>query len=114
MDGYKKITKAPPDFPDLPVFNGKCTFTGGYFLPDRNGTSVCQMSYVAEEKPQEVLDFYKNAFSGNGWKILFAGGPTISARHSDGHICSVNVSESNLPKIKSQFTIAYRQLSKQR
>ncbi len=112
LEVYQKIKTAPTDFPDLPIFPGKTQFLDGYYLPNKNGASICQMSYMAREDSAQVLDFYKDAFSGNGWKIQFAAGPTITARHNNGHVCSVNVMKSKLPKMKSQFTIAYRQLTK--
>jgi hypothetical protein len=112
IKNYKKLETAPIDFPDLPVFPGKTKFVGGSYLPNTNGVSVCQMNYTCEDNSKAVMDFYKETFSGNGWKILFAGGPSITARHKNGHMCTVSVTESKLPKIKSQFMIAYRQIVK--
>ena len=112
LQDYQRIKQAPVDFPNLPIFQGKTKFLNGHYLPNKNGVSVCQMQYLAQEKKDLVLNFYKDAFSGNGWKIQFAGGPAISALHNDGHLCSVNVIDSKLPNWKSQITIAYRQLTK--
>jgi len=114
MDGFQKLTDPPADFPDLPLFHGKTTFVGGYYQPETNGNSICQMTFLAQEEPHTIIDFYKDAFTVNGWKVIYSGSVHISARHVDGHMCSVNVSESKLPKTKSQYTIAYRRLVKPR
>jgi len=112
MASFKAI-QTPEGFPDLPVFNGHTKFVGGFYSPIQNGISVCQMRYFAQEDPQTVIDFYKDAFNGNGWKILQTAGTHLTARHRDGHMCSVNVNDCKLPKTKSQFTIAYREIVKQ-
>ncbi len=113
LDSFQRLKEAPKgDFPDLPVYSVRTKFTGGFYSPSKNGVSVCQMNYVSQEDPKNVIDFYKDALSNNGWKLQFAAGPAISARHKDGHLCTVNVMDSKLPSIKSQFTVAYRQLVK--
>lgn len=113
MTAYQKI-QAPQSFADLPVFAGSTTFLGGHYMPEQNGITMCQMKYFAKEQPKDVLEFYNNALSSNGWKVLNSSGNHIAARHSSGHMCSVNVSESKLPKIKSQFVVVFRQVNKQR
>ncbi len=99
MDSFHKIQK-PENFPDLPIFDGHTTFAGGFYQPAINGISICQMRYYAQEDAQAVIDFYKNAFSGNGWKILNAAGTHLTARHQDGHMCAVTATGSRLPKKK--------------
>lgn len=111
MKDFQKITSAP-SFPDLPTYTIKTKFLDGFYLPTKNGSSVCQMRYSSEEEPKNILEFYKQALPSNGWKIEFAAGPSISARHNDGHLVTINVTESKLGRIKSNFVIAYRQLTK--
>jgi hypothetical protein len=77
--------KEPISFADLPVF-------------------------TAEEDPQTVLNFYKDALGTNSWKICYSNSHTISARHGKGHMCNINVNQSRLPKTKSSFVIDYRQI----
>jgi len=112
MQSYKKMEN-PVSFADLPVFNGRTKFVCGYFQPEQNGVSACQMIFYAEEEPQIVLDFYKDTLTSNHWQIIHAAGMHIIASHPDGHMCTINVNESKLRKIKSKYTIAYRQLAKQ-
>jgi hypothetical protein len=112
MTAYQKI-QSPQGFPDLPVFPGKITFIGGYYMPEQNGISMCQMRYLAKEEPKDVIDFYKDAIEGNGWKVLQCISNHLTARHSNGHMCSVNVTASKLPKVKSLFIVAYRQVNRQ-
>jgi len=112
MTAYQKI-QSPPEFADLPVFSGQSTFVGGYYMPEQNGISMCQMKFFAKEEPKEVISFYTDALSNNGWKILNASSNHLTARHTSSHMCSVNVSEARLPKTKSQYTIVYRQVNRQ-
>ncbi len=111
MTAYQKI-QSPQGFSDLPVFPGETTFIGGYYMPEQNGVAMCQMRYLAKEKPKEIIEFYQDALSNNGWKILQCISNHMTARHNDGHMCSVNVSDSKLPKVKSLFVICYRQVNK--
>lgn len=105
--------KEPVELPILPVFNGHTKFIGGYQTPMHNGISTCQLNYYAQEEPQTVSDFYKSALAGNRWKILYAGGSSITARHADGHMCTININQSKLPNTRSRYYIAYRQIEKQ-
>jgi hypothetical protein len=111
MTAYQKI-QAPQGFPDLPVFPGT-TFLGGHYMPEQNGIAMCQMRYFAKEAPKSVIEFYNGALSSNGWRILNSSNSHIVARHTSGHMCSVSVSESKLPKTKSQFVVVFRQVNRQ-
>ncbi len=106
--------KEPVDLPDLPMFNGETKFIGGYQTPMHNGISTCQMNFSAKAEPQAVKDFYKSALESKPWKLLYAGGSSITARHTDGHMCTINVNQAKLPNIRSRYYIAYRQIEKQR
>ena len=55
--------KEPVQFADLPVFNGRTKFVNGSYEPDKNGVSTCEMQYTAQEEPQTVVNFYKDAFA---------------------------------------------------
>ena len=107
------VMKDPIEFPDLPMFNGHTKFITGYLRPNQNGVTTCEMQFVAQEEPQNVVGFYKDALAANQWKILFANSRTISAQHGKGHMCNINVSGSKMPKTKSKFTVDYRHLERQ-
>jgi hypothetical protein len=113
LKDYRTL-KEPVEFADLPAFSGHTKFVIGYLEPNNNGVSTCEMQFLAQEDPQTVLSFYKDALSGNNWKILYAGTQSISARHGKGHMCNINVNESRVPKTKSRFVIDYRQIEPQR
>jgi len=104
--------KEPVTFDDLPTFNGHTQFVHGFLEPNKNGVSTCEMQFLAQEDPQTVVSFYKDALSSNNWKISYANQHTISARHGKGHMCNINVNESRMPKTKSRFTIDYRQIER--
>lgn len=112
MKDYRTL-KEPVAFPDLPVFSGRSKFVNGYLEPNQNGISTCEMEFLAQEDPQTVLSFYKDALAANKWKIWYAGSHSISARHGQGHMCNINVNESRMPKTKSRFTVDYRQIEQQ-
>jgi hypothetical protein len=104
--------KEPVEFADLPMFNGHTKFVTG-FLNSNNGVSSCSMSFLAQEDPQTVVGFYRDALVSSQWKILYTSSHTICAQHKKGHMCNINVNPSKFPKQKSQFIVNYRQIEKQ-
>lgn len=112
MQNYIQLQN-PVNFVDLPIYSGQKKFVNGYFLPEQNGVSACQMTFYAAEEPQTILNFYKDALACNRWQITHVAGTHICASHTDGRMCTINVTQSKLCNIKSKYTIAYRQLTRQ-
>lgn len=106
--------KEPMQFSDLPAYSGEAKFINGTCRPSQNGSAIiCDMHFYAKEDKENVLNFYKDALSNNGWKLLYSDTHTIAARNKNRDMCNINVNESRVSKTKSEFEIDFRQIDQQ-
>lgn len=87
----KTLTK-PIDLLDLPAYSGKNTqFVRGILFPAVKGGASVTMQFSVKETPQEVLNWYKNAFASNQWQMLdnTAGRAGLAAMKAN-NVCHIS------------------------
>lgn len=89
--GYRELTEAPKDFP-IPVYQGR--FAGGSErTSDLGKTSSVQI--VAPDNVERVIDWYRSALKGAGWRLqesipTGAGAANITG-YKTGMLCRVGL-----------------------
>jgi hypothetical protein len=99
--------KDAPEFPDLPPYSGKAKFVRGYIQPTDTGWISYQVSLLVKESPEEVKDWYVNAFNMYQWKILNNSKRAVTANGKTGHMCTVIINDTKQPGFKSQISVLY-------
>jgi hypothetical protein len=99
------------DLPDLPEYKGKAKFVGGSADPSALGSNYVE-HFVAEEEPNQVLDWYKRALTSANWKIINSDRSSITARKSDGTSCVIIVNPSYSHGARTEFELSYHEIRK--
>ncbi len=111
MEGLEML-KSPVSLPDLPVFSGETKFIGGQRISTMTGRAVYHMMFFAQDDPQAVLKFYKNALVMNRWNLSSEDANSISAEHNNGHKCTITVSEADSSDGRTMLGINYEQIGR--
>ena len=99
--------KEQPELPQLPAYSGKSKFENGAVRSNAEGWTVYTMSILAQERPEEVRNWYHNAFSMYQWKIPSSANLTISAEQKNGNTCCIMVNPIREPNYKSRVRLTY-------
>jgi len=99
--------KDSPELPQLPAYSGKSKFFHGYSQPTEKGWTNYQLTYLCKESPDDVKNWYQNAFNSYQWRTLRAAPQTLSANHKDGHICTVTIQKANEQGYKTQLGVYF-------
>jgi len=102
-----KALKEQPDLPQLPAYSGKSKFQNGTVQSNAEGWTVYTMNILAEEKPEEVRNWYQNAFNMYQWKIPSSAPLTLSAEQKNGNSCYIMVNPIREPVYKSRVKMTY-------
>jgi hypothetical protein len=99
------------DLPDLPEYKGKAKFVSGSANPSELGSNYVE-HFVAEEEPNQVLDWYKRSLASANWKILNSDGSSITAKKSDGTSCVIIANPSYTHGARTEFELSYHEIRK--
>jgi hypothetical protein len=99
------------ELPDLPEYKGKAKFVSGSANPSALGSNYVE-HFIAEEEPNQVLDWYKRTFASANWKILNTDGSSITAKKSDGTSCVIIVNPSYNHGARTEFELSYHEIRK--
>ena len=91
--------KVPPELPSLPTYSGQTKFLRGSVQTSDKDTTVYQMSFMTKDDPSRVKEWFDSALPSMKWKIISSGERNITAKHEDGHFCSIMVNDANRPRI---------------
>lgn len=58
-----------PQLPDVPAYTGKSQFSVGYMYPNSDGGPSYTVSMGAREKPEHVINWYKDSLRSYGWNF---------------------------------------------
>ncbi len=103
--------KQPPDLPFLPPYSGQSQPKFDnllVFKKKRNGPGYTETFHV-KETPQQVMDFYKNAFRDNRW-VLDKNAETSNmvGATRKGAVCTVTVMKPIYKGYNAQVYLIYK------
>lgn len=98
------------DTPGIPKYNGKYVFVQGVVFPSAQSGPSMTMKFNAREKPQAILDWYKDSFKQNNWDIekCTTDEKIRVGATKDKNICRVMVQPSPDPLFPSRVVLTYR------
>jgi hypothetical protein len=99
--------KEQPELPQLPSYSGKTKFVQGCVQTDDKGRSTYQFDLLTKEHPQQVKDWYQNAFNMYKWQMIDASTSSMTADAPNGNSCTIMVHASDTPGYSSQLDITY-------
>lgn len=111
MLGVQRLTN-PVSLPDLPQPDGATKFFTGDKTSALHNRTLYHLIFFAEQDPQTVLKFYKDALVARQWSISKDSPDSLVAEHKNGHKCTIAVNEAEPPDGKSRLTITYWQFDR--
>jgi len=104
------LMKEPPVLPGLPNYTGVSKFVNGYVQPTEKGYVVYQISLLTKEQPEQVRNWYYDAFNMWQWKIMCAGDQVLTAQNKDDNLCTIAVNHAvEQPGYATAVRIYYNQ-----
>lgn len=101
----------PVALPYLPEYSGKTTWSRGHWYPKLKKGKCFMFAFLCKDKPDVVLDWWKEALPMSGWKLNeYDHSPTSLAadRVKDGLSVNVRVINCAAPGYKCEFEVRYR------
>ncbi len=102
--------KVAPELPDMPNYSGQAKFLRGFVQTSSKDTTIYQVSYLTKDDASRVKQWYECALPSRKWKIISSGERSITAKHQDGHFCSIVVNDATDPDYRSLLRVSYRQV----
>jgi hypothetical protein len=103
-----------PDFPGLPAYSGQTKFEKGSEQDQENGGITYQVRFLVKETPEEVRDWYANAFRMYQWKPHTNSRVCVCATYKDGNMCTVLINATKRAGFKSLINLSYNVASSSR
>lgn len=121
----QKKVKAPPrdprqyevqrvgsldQLPDLPHYTGHMRFVMGKCYPNHHRGKMYNFMVETRESPTQVIDWYKGALPGNGWRVEpnLERATELSAKHSSGDTLELSVYTTNQKDWPTGIQMLYR------
>ncbi len=102
-----QVLKEQPELPQLPTYSGKSKFVSGHVDTNDQGWVTYSISSLVIEDPDQVRNWYQNAFNMYQWKTLNAGESTITADQKNGNMCAIVVNPSDETGYHTSLQISY-------
>jgi hypothetical protein len=93
----------------MPNYSGQNQFLRGSMQTTNQGMTVYQVTLLIKDEAARVKQWYENALPSYKWKIVASGQRSITAKHEDGHLCSLVFNDATDPDYKSVLAVSYRQ-----
>lgn len=99
----------PVDIPSVPTFTGKTKFITGLRYPnDRSGYRI-GLTFAAVEEETQVMEWYRNALTSYGWKLLdiTPDGKSLTAV-KDGSTFTLRISPNKQPGYRTVVVLSFK------
>ena len=90
----------------LPEYSGKSKFLTGRKYVSQAGPQY-QQEFLAMEKSDQILEWYKNALSSYKWEITYSDSNHVTAKKPNGSSVSIYANPANSPEGRSRVKISY-------
>ncbi|HEY9755678.1 MAG TPA: hypothetical protein V6C97_10990 [Oculatellaceae cyanobacterium] len=102
-----EILKSKVALNSLPDYSGRSVFIFGRRVQSEAGTAITESFYVAEPSTQ-VIEWYKQALSSYGWKVVTSDKASINAQHQDNASVNITATSIQSPHGRARLKISYR------